>query len=520
MINKVFLVDDDRFVRKGLKSIIDWESCGYEVCAEADNGEDALEYIKHHTPDLVVTDIRMPVLDGLQLIKEVSESLNPKPSFIIISGYSDFKYAQQAVKYGVHDFILKPVDKEEFEKTLQILSEKLKREKIMTRARENMIATSTLENILTGKQEEPLEHNFLKRLNVSYGGPLTYLIIEVNKMIVDVSKLQDMIMRKTTTEEENESLLIRDHGQGSFGLLVSDRKELVYSEDIELFAEDLQKRMERQLDKEVSVFVGKTVNAPSEIKESYETAKLAAQFKYVKSDKRPIFYQDVENESINYIELDQKTHNLLMEQIEEYNSTTILQTIDEIINEFKTKEFARDAVKTSINRFVHEIVKTIKTLEGNEQDLSTLPSMLHWSDHPYTLEQIKDMFSEFIIEASKLISQLNKDNVKGNIHKIKRYIDTNYKKNLTLKQIANHFYMNPVYMGQLFKKTYGVYFKDYFLQVRINEAKKMLRQTDLRIYEIAENVGFSNPDYFVTQFEKTVGATPTKYRNKVTDKFL
>src|SRR5690625_3532761 len=103
MMNKVFIVDDDYYVRKGLLEIIDWTGCGYQICGEADNGEDALELIKKNKPDLIVTDIRMPVLDGLDLIKDIVESTDIHTNFIIISGYNDFKYAQRAMRYGVHD---------------------------------------------------------------------------------------------------------------------------------------------------------------------------------------------------------------------------------------------------------------------------------------------------------------------------------------------------------------------------------------------------------------------------------
>src|SRR5699024_3235911 len=117
-MHKVYLVDDDVFVRKGIKTLIDWESLGFQVFGEADNGEDALAEIQELKPDLVLTDIRMPVLDGLDLVKKTKETLEKPPYFIVISGYNDFKYAQRALRYNVKDFILKPVDQEEIKKTL------------------------------------------------------------------------------------------------------------------------------------------------------------------------------------------------------------------------------------------------------------------------------------------------------------------------------------------------------------------------------------------------------------------
>jgi Response regulator containing CheY-like receiver domain and AraC-type DNA-binding domain len=134
------------------------------------------------------------------------------------------------------------------------------------------------------------------------------------------------------------------------------------------------------------------------------------------------------------------------------------------------------------------------------------------------LHELKGLFTEFLHEAAAYLAELRNEQSKGGIERIKKYIEANYTENISLKSIAGKFYMNSVYLGQLFRKTYGIYFNDFLLQIRIGEAKKLLRQTDLRMYEIAEKVGFQNADYFVTQFEKLEKVTPTDYRNKLLGK--
>jgi len=142
--------------------------------------------------------------------------------------------------------------------------------------------------------------------------------------------------------------------------------------------------------------------------------------------------------------------------------------------------------------------------------------MLGWQDINLSLGELKKLFTVFIEESQQSIAELRKEQQKGGIQKIKCYIEGNFSQNISLKSIAAQFYINPVYLGQLFKKTYGVYFNEFLLQLRVNEAKKLLRQScSMRIYEIAEKVGFSNSDYFVTQFEKIEHMTPTEYRNKL-----
>src|SRR5690625_1294434 len=519
-VHKVFLVDDDHFVRKGLLRLIDWEGCGFTVCAEADNGEDALEMIEKIAPDLVVTDIQMPVPDGLNLIKSVVESTNIRTNFINISGYNDFKYAQQAMRYGVYDFILKPIDKEEFEKTLVKVSEKIREENMLRKNREKLVTLVTLEEILQGEANKENELAYREKLNIEIGQKIRYIIVEMNNVSYDVSNLTDIVDDAISSCVQDDTLIIHEHGNNSCGLLMTDKQLQPYENDMARFSRELQDQISLNLNTEISLFIGKKVTQLYEIQESYKTAITVSQFKYIIEKNNPIEYERFKDKSVNYIELEHSFYGLLVERIEENDTEAILHMIDEMFQNFKTKMFARDAVKTSINRCVHDLIKTIKNLDGNENNLSTLDQMLHWDYYPLTLTKIQDVFTAFVLESAELIVSLHSDNAKGIIHQGRKYIERHVDENITLKDIANEFYMNSVYLGQLFKKTYGIYFKDFIWQVRINEAKKILRQTDKRVYQVGESVGIGNADYFVTQFEKIVGMTPTQYRNKIFGKTI
>ena len=515
MVYKVFIVDDDRYVRKGLISLIDWEGCGYEVCAEADNGEDALEYIQRYNPDLVITDIKMPVLDGLELIKNIVEHKKANPNFIIISGYSDFKYAQKALKYGVQDFILKPIDKEEMEETLKKVAEKLTKELQLNKSRENILAVTAFNDLITGEVKDEFLHDCVNKLNINKAKGIAYIIIEINNVAVNPIKTRRIITTTMHGEDLNTTILMREHGNNRIGMLVNSDEIQKFRGNIIDFTEGLKTELTTNLKTDVTIYVGRIVNEPVNIKDSYESAIQALQFKYVEPSDKPIVYGNTQNTSVNYIELDNAQYQLLMEQIEENKKLDIRKTIDSMFEQFQEKAFAKDAVRTSINRVVHEVIKTLQSMDGDENNLVSLQQTLNWDNQPNTLIVIKEIFLDFILEAAELINKLNKASAIGNVRRIKQYVDSHYQDDLTLKKIANKFFMNPVYLGQLFKKNYGMYFKEYILQVRINEAKRNLRQTDMRIYQVAQNVGFSNPDYFVTQFEKATGMTPTQYRKKL-----
>ncbi|MBW7459667.1 response regulator, partial [Paenibacillus sepulcri] len=160
----VILVDDEVFTRKGLMKLIDWEACGFQVVDEADNGEDALELIRRLRPDLVITDIRMPVLDGMELIRRIVEENEASPVFIIISGYDDFKYAQQAVRYGVHDFIVKPIDEHEFSDALRKLNDRLGRLREERVRHDRLLSGAMIESLILGEADDSFIAEWEQRL--------------------------------------------------------------------------------------------------------------------------------------------------------------------------------------------------------------------------------------------------------------------------------------------------------------------------------------------------------------------
>ena len=520
-MHKVILVDDENFFRRGLRSLIDWEACGFRVAGEAANGEDALALIDEVNPELVITDIRMPVLDGLELIKQVMQTEGYHPKFIIISGHSDFKYAQQAVRYGVHDFILKPIDQEEIEETLQSLSHTITEQKLVLERNIEIKKAVFLENLIYGKVNEEDAYAFSRELSLSSAAEYYYLILEVNGHPQSSEKLVKEKITSIICEicDPQVGVFIQELEQGSYGLLIPSTYLCRFQMQISHFVKWIYGLLTSNMPQEVTFYIGPPVSKLHLLKNSFEAANNAREYKYVYEDKNIILSKDIENnQSITYTELEDSYYHLLMEQIEENTTMAIMETIDKIFLQFASKKMAQVAVKASINRFVHAILKIIKTMEGEVSNLKNFRIMLQLQNYNLTLQQLRKQFLEFVLESKEMITILRKQSADGEAHKIKQFVDSHYRENISLKSIAAKFFMNPVYLGQLFKKTYGIYFKDYLLQVRINEAKKLLRQSELKIYEIAERVGFNNTDYFVTMFGKFEKNTPSEYRNKLLEK--
>ncbi len=519
---QIVLVDDEIYTRKGIRSLVNWQACGFEVAAEADNGEDALAVIEEIKPDLVITDIRMPVMDGLELIKQVKENkAGPQPSFIIISGYDDFKYAQQAVRYGVHDFILKPVDEEALEASLTKLHARIDEQKRFAREQDYVRGEMIISALIQGEIEQRQIVEWSQYLGVTEGDVLRYILIELNDLhpwqprenAIDQEQIRQLII-SVLSEQFGRAYYVYEH-RNRYGFIWSDSGRSNVGMTMEVGFASLRRKLSDSLQTPVFLYVGKQVDHLRSIAESYQTAKTAALFKYVEEAKKLVVYEQIHDLQLVFTDLDQSWYGRFINEIEEQDESRIASSINELFDGFRTKRMAPEAIKLAIHQCVSGILKIMERMELDHRELSSLAPVVGWQDLNISPGELRRLFTSFISESGEKLAKHRKDNIKGGIQRIKSYIEAHYAENISLKGIAAEFYMNPVYLGQLFKKTYGMLFNDFLLQIRVDEAKKLLRQTDLRVYEVAERVGFSNADYFVTQFEKIAHMTPSEYRNKL-----
>ncbi|GLX67607.1 response regulator [Paenibacillus glycanilyticus] len=520
---KVLLVDDEIFVRKGLMNLIDWASLGYEICDEAGNGQEALEKIKQLEPDLVIADIRMPVLDGLELIRKVTEEAAYSPTFIIVSGYHDFEYAQRALRYGVHDYILKPIDETELETTLKALSGTLGLKKLTTIAGDSAVTDSIVETLVQGQFSEADNSALCAALQLPEYSSFNYVLVEIHADALHSGKSEMQGKELAAIVQLNAAtpgckIPLYEQANGLFGLLIDQRQFISPEGRPESAFASLHGILTKAVARQVTLYIGKTVERLADMPVSYRSANEALSYKYAENGVPVIYASRVSGTPLYYFDVDTELYSRLLERLEENQTDLYEQDIELLFRQFVEQRFAPNAVANTITRFVIGIINIIRKMEGDENRLRMLPSMIDWQSNSSRLQDLKSLFKSFLHEAAAYLAELRGEQSKGGIERIKKYIEANYTENISLKSIAGKFYMNSVYLGQLFRKTYGVYFNDFLLQIRIGEAKKLLRQTDLRMYEIAEKVGFQNADYFVTQFEKLEKVTPSDYRNKLLGK--
>ncbi|WP_123042031.1 response regulator transcription factor [Cohnella candidum] len=524
-MRSVILIDDEVFARKGLCSLIPWNDHGYQIVGEASDGEEGLELIERLQPDLVITDIRMPVVDGLELIRSAKEKNLTRSKFILITGYNDFSYAQQALRFEVDDLLLKPIDEDELTETLRRVSSKW--EKAAVPAENENRRALLLERLLQGKAEESTAQEAARLFGFTRDAEFRYVIVERNDASSETEEEAALALegwKRSAADflaalgQGDPPMPFQTHNPYAFGFLADSGRLRAYAGSWERFAEGLVRHVSKAAADSSAVprvYLGHSVRSAKDAAMSYRSVFESLPHKFALADQTVIFSEKTGSMPLQYRDLDPKWTDVFMESLEEHDVNAAHEAVSHMFAEFRDLRFAPESIHACISRFALGVAETIGKMEGNEAEVESLLGVLHWNKRPMTLSGLRRVFEDFVRDGSDYMASLRKDKAKGGISKVKLYIETHFRENISLKSIAKQFYMNPVYLGQLFRKTYNVYFNDYLLNIRIQEAKRLLRQTDCKVYEVAAKVGFSNPDYFVTQFEKVERKTPMEYKNSL-----
>ncbi|MCA0756028.1 response regulator transcription factor [Paenibacillus sp. N4] len=520
---KVVIVDDELYARQGLKQFTDWNKYGFEIVAEAANGEEALQVIERTSPDLVVTDIRMPVLDGLELIRTVQERKKAEPKFIIVSGYGDFKYAQKAVRFGVKDFILKPIDECELEQTLSSLRETLGLQLQLNAERTLSLRKAFMEGAVRGAPEQRPTSEMLQAMGITEGEELMFFEAELCDLPPaaegDTGEGWKRALAEALASAAGQAeVFVQETSRNVFGFVAGAQSWKAEAFGWKTFAAGLQQQLRSELGAAVILYGGIPVRTAELISESCRSAAEARERKFAAGGEGPVLAGEWQQAPLHELGLGDGELEKLMLAIEESEPAALPGAAEDLFKRFRAERYSQAAVIRSLGRVVLGLIRIIECMNGDKTGLRQLEELNAKLQAPATERTLKAAFAAFLEESARYIGELRKSNAKGSIQRIKQYIEEHYDRNLSLKSIAGVFYMNPVYLGQLFRKTYGVYFNEFLLQTRMHEAKRLLRQTELRVYEIADKVGFSNPDYFVTQFEKVERKTPSEYRSALYSK--
>lgn len=528
---KIFLVEDEFVIREGIKNNIDWKANGYEFCGEASDGELAFPIIQKMKPDIVITDIRMPFMDGLELSRLIKKEL-PLTEIIILSGYEEFEYAKEAIKIGVSQYLCKPISGEELLKEINLLADKITEKRKEQEIKEKYIR-EVEENFIEEKR------NFFQYL-VTGTKSISELLEIAKKIHIDLSsiwyniillKIQSMthahdeysggmvkVEQKLKELDEGDHFAAFDRNLEGKALLVKADTE----EELTRIQNDYIRKMKDLLGdySHVRYFagIGMPVNRLSELPASFESASHAFAHRYLTRESGIWNYQDIEQKkhqiddfnigSVNAKELDR---NKLRDFLKFGDKNEVVYFVEEYIN-----DLGNNAMKSNMFRqyLVMDtyfcVVDFVVDLQFSKDEIEVFSA-----DSEILQNNENSMkYMERIISKALELREKSASNRYGDIvDEVMKYIEEHYaQEDLSLNILASHVNFSPNHLSMVLSQQTGQTFIKYLTDFRMNKAKELLRCTGKRSSEIGLEVGYKDPHYFSFLFKKIQGMTPTQYR--------
>lgn len=523
---KVLLADDEPFILEGLSVLVDWEKEGCEIVKKASNGKEALEYLREHPVDLVITDIKMPVMTGLRLLETVREEKVSDAFFIILSGYNDFSYAQQAIRYSCMDYLLKPVQEDALlelirkaKSSVAISEQNAENERWMQemQMKQNMIA------LLRGRQNEE-QFCYVKEHVKTGGEGIRYLHISM-KSIAEIEDLSDSELEAMrhqiydcalTLLKDDGSHLLRDaydyEEEYEIGFVYADYMAEERGMDGKEFLEQFAERLNERLPFEVILLAGKQVEELEKLSHSYSAACMLRSFKGFRQEKSVYYYEEELQVGEGKIVLCKQSLDRLIAAVEQNDVNNIHVSVDDLFQEMENLGMAKELVAMNTNYLLFQLIHlAVEQDESVDQE----EVMQYISENVFDAGITRGSrahLRRFACEYAEYLIQLRKNVSRGVLQDVEREIREHFAENLTLRDLSKKYFVNSSYLGQIFRKKYGQSFKDYLCEYRINEAAQELLKTDKKISQIAEEAGYRDTDYFISKFIEQKGCTPSKYR--------
>ncbi len=513
IMETVFIADDEANIREGLKCIIDWEELGFEVCGEAGNGEDALREILCLNPSLVLMDMRMPKLYGLEVIEQ-AKNQGFSGTFVILSGYSDFKYAQTAMKFGVKYYLTKPMDEDELEKVVKEVYDSIQAER-QKREDNDFFRRKSKKEILQDILKDEVRYELLNLSELKLEAEVYQIVMYENFEIGEVElpyQFADMFM-------------VADSGTNSFEHFVVKGKNILLLKG--KFAIEKFQRFLRHYESApqkgspldtLFISYGSAVTDIRELKYSYEqAAALLGRRFFCEKGQHVLGYTELPEEQEEKISMDISLVENYCATLTDYLQTFNRRKVQETLRELESYLYCADADIQAVKLFATDLYLQIKENMTHRYNAVNIPfesnqNIIAYINEQNYLYEITDYFAEQFEEVMSSIGNSSRDSV---LDDILYYIEHNYPSNIKLEGIAALFGYNSSYLGKIFNKNVGESFNSYVDQVRIKHAIELLVENKHKVYEIAEMVGYKNVDYFHKKFKKYVGESPAEYRKKL-----
>ena len=537
---RILLVDDEEEVRKSIIKKIDWNSTGFQVVGDAENGEDALEKIEALEPDLIITDIRMPYMDGLSLAERIRQKY-PSMKIVIFSGYDDFEYAKQAIKLNVTEYILKPVNVEEMTAILvrikANLDQEIEQKRNVRLLRENYVKSlpilkeQFLNDLVSRPLDEALTEARLGEYDIPLSGARKWVAVAIDierpatpegslpihreKDLIPISVMQ-IVEEKLASYCRSAIFTLAGSMESELAVIAAIDGENSQTGLIDVLG-DICKEVRKILEIPITIGVGHGCLKLTEVFHSYQDAVNALGYKAIVGGGSTIYINDVEPVSRGKLQFDGKDEAELTAAVKfgpEEKIREMVRRLTGKMNDAKVHFRQCQAYMLGISNCL------IQLSQMYDLDLGHVFERGSERGDGYTLVpkfQKTEEFAQWLLSAAlsmnQAMSQERDNTTKQVIQEAKQYILDNYQDpELSVEKICRHLHMSPAYFSTLFKRETGQAYIAYLTELRLNKAVELLNKTDDKTYVIAAKVGYQEQNYFSYVFKKRFGISPTRFR--------
>jgi len=537
---KLLIVEDEPAVREGIESTINWEAINIAFAGTCADGQEAWEFIQQDCPDLILTDIRMPQLSGLELVHKINEA-NLDVIIILLSGHDDFSYAKKAIQLGVFDYILKPCQPKQIREVIERAANELTQRRSKTlhfnelerqsKESRKTIAENRLLKLLRTPPRSPesrsseIEESGLRLLDE----PCLVIVLEIDTKALNRLSYHEgdlPLIRYAASNIMEESL--QKHVSNYFEMATQNEQFIIVTnlseqlgdfEELKTFLTELQTNISTFLKVTVSVGAGSIVSL-SEIHRSYQEASEALTQRFFYGGGEIFVYGE---EKMQHLapEASPAFHEQLADfqkkmsqHIAMCNFSDFIIGVEEWLNEFKEQHLSIKRIHLHTYSLIDMLIKEVQMGNGQfaDEQIELLETFAEHIENQETFEELSTLLTLMIQKMVELI------NAQKPLHKTTQHvceiIKEKYMTNLTLKGIAEKVFISPSHLSTLFRQEMGINFLDYLHQFRIEKAKQLLREENGKVYLIATQVGYYDKAHFVRMFKKWTGVLPSQYQKK------
>lgn len=531
----VMIVDDEKLERILIRKSFEWEEHGFKVVAEADSGESAMYGVKTYMPDIILTDINMPFMDGIAFSDWV-KSYHPSCKIVMITGYREFEYAQKAIKIGVEDFLLKPINKKDIEEVIIKLKGDINRErsrdievsklKVAYDASEAVLMESFLQRLVAGRIEESDSLQKMKLYKLEYlleGCVCVNIKIDdqLEDMKSDINKQREAIHQTILNESLNsykQNSFIHYIGNVIILFAVGKNEKIIVGSPFYQYIAELKRILNCKLNRSITIGIGEVEQGIQGIARSYNQSVRALAGRIIYGKDSLISYESfykLSKADSNKTRIDLKEFPFCLEN--NLKDKAFIH-IDEYTNSLKRRASV-DLHQIHI-RVANIMAVTLNVLDAKGKSFSdvfgTEQYIYDQASQLETIDEVNVFLKESITRVMVYLNSIRGKRVHKLIQEAQKIIDESIgDSTLTLKSLSAYLYVNDSYLSRTFKKELGESVIEYITRKRIEKSIEIFNTTDLKAYEVAEQVGINDPHYFGVCFKKYTGKTIKEFKQLI-----